>query len=109
MERFSSRYWTIGGEATDAFSQKWNEDTGFFHPPLWELARVLEKVETEGARGAILMPDWPGSETDSIMIQARGLVELMGVREVNFESPEWRKDDTFRGVPVFGMRVYRFK
>ena len=56
-----------------------------------------------------MVPDWPGSETDSIMIQAGGLVELMGVREVVFESPEWRKDDTFRGVSAFGMRVYRIK
>ena len=109
LERFSSRYWTIGGEAPDAFSQKWDQDAGYFHPPLPDLARVLEKVETEGARGAILVPDWPGSETDSIMIQAGGMVELMGVRGVVFESPEWRTDDKFRGVSAFGMRIYRIK
>ena len=103
LEKFSSRYWTIGGGAPDAFSQRWDQDAGYFHPPLPELARVLEKVETEGARGAILVPDWPGSETDSIMIQAGGMVELMGVRGVVFESPEWRTDDKFRGVSTFGM------
>ena len=109
LEKFSSRYWTIGGGAPDAFSQRWDLDAGYFHPPLSELARVLEKVETEGARGAILVPDWPGSEADSIMIQAGGIVELMGVRGVVFESPEWRKDDTFRGVSTFGMRIYCIK
>ena len=64
-------------------------------------------MEIEGARGAILVPDWPGSEADSIMIQAGGLVELMGIRKVSFESPEWRKDNKFRGTPGFGMRLYR--
>ena len=41
LERFASRYWTVGGEATDAFSHRWTEETGFFHPPLSELARVV--------------------------------------------------------------------
>ena len=66
-------------------------------------------MEIEGARGAILVPDWPGSEADSIMIQASYLVELMGVREFSFESPEWRKEDTFCGIPVSKMRLYRIK
>jgi hypothetical protein len=26
--------------------------------------------------------------------------------EVAFESPEWREDNTFRGMPSFGIRVY---
>ena len=50
-----------------------------------------------------MVPDWPGSETDSIMIQAGGMVELMGVRGVVFESPEWRTGDKFCGVSTFGM------
>ena len=43
LEKFSSRYWTIGGGAPDAFSQRWDQDAEYFHPPLPELARVLEK------------------------------------------------------------------
>ena len=109
MDRFASRYWTVGSEFTDAFSQEWTEDEGFFHPPVNELARVMEKVEKYGARGVIVMPDWPGSEADSIMRQAEGMVVLKGVREVIFESPEWRKDNTFRGMPSFGLRVYEIK
>ena len=57
LERFASRYWTVGNEYTDAFSQVWNEDVGFFHPHLSELARVMEKVERDGARGVIVVPD----------------------------------------------------
>ena len=98
LEKFSNRYWTIGEGAPDAFSQRWDQDAGYFHPPLPELARELETVETEGARGAILVPDWPGSETDSIMIQAGGMVELMGVRGVVFESPEWIFSSTIARV-----------
>ena len=33
-------------------------------------------------------------------------VELKGIRRMDFESPVWRKDDTFRGTPAFGMRIY---
>ena len=109
MDRFASRYWTMGNEITDAFSQEWTEDEGFFHPPVSELARVMEKVEKYWARGVIVMPDWPGSEAYSIMRQAGEMVMLKGVREVIFESPEGKKDNIFRGMPSFGMRVYEIK
>ena len=101
--------WTVGCEHTDAFSQDWGEEDGFFHPPLEVLASVLEKVEKYGARGVIVVPDWPGSEVDSLMQQASKVVELMAVRSMEFESPLWRKDNTFRGWPNFGMRVYRIR
>ena len=109
LERFASRFWTVGCEHTDAFSQDWGEEEGFFHPPLEVLASVLEKVEKYGARGVIVVPDWPGSEVDSLMQQASKVVELMAVRSMEFESPLWRKDNTFRGWPNFGMRVYRIR
>ena len=107
LPRFVSRYWTVGSEHTDAFTRDWFEDEGFFHPPLSELARVVEKMVQFGARGVLLVPDWSGSEADSVMRQAREFMELVGVRKLCFESPSWRKDNTFRGVPEFGMRVYR--
>ena len=43
---------------------------------------------------------------DSFMIQASGGVELKGIRKVRFESPDWKKDDTVRGTPAFGLRIY---
>ena len=42
-----------------------------------------------------------------MMRQAREFMELVGVRKLSFESPSWRKDNTFRGVPEFGIRIYR--
>ena len=50
LPRFASKYWTVGSEHTDAFTQDWSEDEGFFHPPLAELARVVEKMVKFGAR-----------------------------------------------------------
>ena len=63
----------------------------------------MEKVKRGGARGAI---EVPGSEVDSIMIWVGVGVELKGIRRMDFESPVWRKDDTFMGTPAFGMRIY---
>ena len=34
LDRFASRFQTVGSEVTDAFSQDWNEEEGFFYPPL---------------------------------------------------------------------------
>ena len=109
LDRFASRFWTDGSEATDAFSQDWCEEEGFFHPPWDLLDKVMEKVEQFGSRGVVVVPDWPGSETDSGMMQATNLVQLLGIRMVEFESPVWMESLTFRGWPGFGLRVYRSK
>ena len=98
LDRFASRFWTDGSEATDAFSQDWCEEEGFFHPPLDLLAKVMEKVEQCGARGVVVVPDWPGSETDSVMMQASNLVQLLGIRMVEFESPVWMESLNISGV-----------
>ena len=42
LERFCSRFWTLESEWTDAFCQDWEEEEGFFNPPVEDLARVLE-------------------------------------------------------------------
>ena len=84
LDRFASRYWTVGSEFTDAFSQEWTEDEGFFLFSVSELARVMEKVERYEARGVIVMLDWQGREAGSIMRQAGGMVVFKGAREVIF-------------------------
>ena len=106
---FASRFWTVGATYTDAFTQDWRSVEGFFHPPLDQLAACVEKIGAEGAKGVLVLPDWPGSEADSVMIQAKEIVELVAVRRVEFESPLWRIDNTFRGWPEFGLRIYRIK
>ena len=106
---FASRFWTVGATFTDAFTQDWRRVEGFFHPPLDQLAACVEKIGAEGAKGVLVLPDWPGSESDSIMIQAKDIVELVAVRRVEFESPGWRIDNTFRGWTDFGLRLYKIK
>ena len=109
LSKFASRFWTVGATFTDAFPQDWRRFEGFFHPPLDLLAACVEKIRTGGAKGVLVMPDWPGSEADSVMIQARDLVGLVAVRRVEFESPVWREDSTFRGWTEFGLRIYRIR
>lgn len=44
--------------ATDAFSQTWTESLGFAHPPWCLLARVLRKVQSDGATIVVIAPLW---------------------------------------------------
>ena len=62
VDRFCSKYWTIDSTGMDAFGQDWSQEEGFFHPPVGDVARVLEKMETDRARGVLVIPDWPGSQ-----------------------------------------------
>ena len=109
LPKFASRFWTVGATYTDAFTQDWRRVEGFFHPSLDLLAVCVEKIRAEGAKGVLVMPDWPGSEADSVMIQAKDIMELVAVRRVEFESPVWREDNTFRGWPEFGLRIYHIR
>jgi len=45
-------------EATDAFSQSWATVLGFAHPPWCLIARVLMKVQVEGATVVLVTPLW---------------------------------------------------
>ena len=109
LDRFCSRFWTLKAELTDAFCHDWEEEESFFHPPVEDLARVLEKIEKDGARGVVMVPDWPGSEVDCLIQQARKVVQLEAVMELEFESPLWREDNTFRGWPNFAMKIFRIR
>jgi hypothetical protein len=40
-KKWNSRYWTIGGEAADAFIQDWRGDNNWLVPPLRDIPRVL--------------------------------------------------------------------
>ena len=98
----------MGSEHIDAFTRDWFEDEGFFHPPLTELARVVEKMVQFGARGVLLVPDWPGSMMAREVGQCRQL-ELVGRLRPVFECPAWFDNSTLRGVPKFDVLVYRMR
>ena len=44
-----------------------------------------------------------------MMQQASKVVQLETVMELEFESPLWREDNTFRGWPNFDMKIFRIR
>ena len=72
-----------------------------------ELARVLEKLESDGASGVLVVPDWPGSQVDCLMKHSSRMVKAEGAMELEFESPPWLESNTCRGWPSFKMKVFR--
>ena len=109
LGRFCSKYWTLNSSLTDAFCQDWSQEVGFFQPPVGDLARVLEKMETDGAKGVLVVPDWPGSQVDCLMKQAGRLVKCESAMELEYESPLWMESNTFSGWPSFKMSIFRIK
>ena len=108
LDVFSSKYADKGCQFVDAFANFWGTGFGYFHPPMGEVARVLEKAKIDEARGILIVPDWPGSEVVSLVELEVGTgVEFCGVRKVEFESASWIESNTFHGFPSFGIRVYR--
>jgi hypothetical protein len=107
MTPFVSRYLTTGAKFKDAFSVDWSQGKGYFHPPVGDIARVLEKARQEGAQGILLVPDWPGSEVIGIVERESRKVKLEEMISVKFECPDWMESNTFRGRAGFYMRIYR--
>ncbi len=54
------RWWGIGGEVEDAFTQNWNREPLIWcNPPFSVLDRVVVKAIAENARMVLICPDWP--------------------------------------------------
>ena len=85
-------------EHTDAFCQDWEEEEGFFHPPKEDLARVLEKMEKYGARGVLVVPDWPGSEVDCLMQQTHPDLRTKDDKPVRYTDTLFTEQE--RGVSI---------
>jgi hypothetical protein len=52
---YSPKVWFV-----DCYSGSWGQGFSWWHPNPREVPRVLAKVRKEGARGALLLPLWPG-------------------------------------------------
>ena len=105
MRPFYSRYISEKSSGSDAFGQDWGEGFGYFHPPVGLVPRVLEKAREEGARGILLVPDWPGSMMLLEVRLSRKLRARGSLRPV-FECLVWFENSTFWGVPKFDMLVF---
>lgn len=61
LPRFNSRFFQLGCEAVDAFSQDWGYDDNWHCPPICLVVRVLKHMELCKARGTLVLPVWKSS------------------------------------------------
>jgi len=61
LERFCALYWCPGVQYVDCFSRTWSKGNLWWHPNPRDLGRVLGKVKADKAKGAVLLPVWPGA------------------------------------------------
>jgi hypothetical protein len=61
LEQFCAYYWCPGVTYVDCFSGLWNKGNLWFHPNPRDVGEVLKKVKLDQARGALLLPVWPGA------------------------------------------------
>jgi hypothetical protein len=62
LERFCALYWCPGVEYVDCFSRSWSQGRLWWNPNPREVGRVLRKVDSDRATGALLLPMWPGAQ-----------------------------------------------
>jgi hypothetical protein len=53
--RFYSRFWNPSSTGVDAFTEFWGNDFGYFVPPIPIIHRVLSKMESDKAKGVIVV------------------------------------------------------
>ena len=94
----------------DAFGVTWRSGTGYFHPPVGLIWRVVRKAEREKAEGVLIVPDWPGSSFLAVLEkkQEEGKVILERKWRPWLVCPREIVSNTFKGLTKFYMRIYRF-
>ena len=61
LERFNSRFWNPGSEATDAFTCNWGDENNWLCPPVYLVPRVIQHAKKCGAKATLLVPEWPSA------------------------------------------------
>ena len=94
----------------DAFSVGWKNGTGYFHPPVGLVWKVVRKAERERTDGVLIVPDWPGSVLLAVLESRvkEGKIILMEKWSPFLICPREIGSDTFRGKTKFKLCVYRF-
>ena len=108
---FFSKLNCVGAEGVDAFSVDWGVwGNGFFHPPVGLVAKVLRYAECCGARGLLVVPDWPASVFMARLREKEleGRVDRVLRFRPRLEAPGWMKSGVFKGMPKFDFLVYSF-
>ena len=110
MDVYYSKFGNGDARGLDAFSVSWRTGCGYFHPPVGLVWRVIRKAEREGARGVLVVPDWPESGFLAVLGDRvrSGKVRLMERWRPCLECAPEIQSNTFRGVTKFLMSVYVF-
>jgi hypothetical protein len=57
------RWWGPGSpECSDAFERDWSQEMLWLNPPYSMYARVVDKLERDGAHAVLIIPEWPRQE-----------------------------------------------
>ena len=82
--------------------------TGSFTPPVGLVAKVLRYAECCGAKGLLVVPEWPASVFMARLREKEleGKVTMVLRFRPELEAPRWMKSDMFRGTPKFDFLAY---
>ena len=61
LDCFCAMHWCPGVWFVDCYSGNWGRGFSWWHPNPREVPRVLAKVRSDRAKGALLLPLWPGA------------------------------------------------
>ena len=61
LDCFCALHWCPGVWFVDCYSRGWGDGFSWWHPNPREVPRILAKVRLDKARGALLLPLWPGA------------------------------------------------
>ena len=56
--RYNSRFWDVGTEAVDAFSQQWSGENNYVNAPWALLPRIIEKLVSDRAVATVIAPNF---------------------------------------------------
>ena len=59
--RFNSVIWCPGTEAIDSFRQFWGNDNNWLVPPPSLIAKTINKMRNDHAKGVLIVPEWKSS------------------------------------------------
>ena len=88
LNRYCSRYGSLGCEAADAFTVTWSKENNWlFHPPFL-IPLVLRHMSAGGADGT-LIPQWPSTAWCSLLVQMTGSWKAFVTTSMIIQPCEW--------------------
>ena len=67
--RFNSKFWCMGTEAVDCFSQCWKGEVNWLVPPPSVIPKVVNKIISEKADCTLVVPVWKASPFWPLLLQ----------------------------------------